>query len=132
MRLSTALKLHVLQKEWDVLRHAQDIRDTLMALDDHNVSLGPEKSFLGYKSRMLLGQMVDQYGLYTSNEKRQVLLSIAFLTTARDLEIYLGLATYLRQYCLFFAIASKPLQDIKTALFKPWIVNTPRSMSELS
>ena len=63
-----------------------------------NIHLSPRKSFLGYPSVHLLGQKVDALGLATAEEKLTAISNLAFPKTLSQLERYLDITGYLRQY----------------------------------
>ena len=54
----------------------------------------------------------------TPEDKLRAISSLAYPTTLGDLEHYLGLTRYLRQYVHFYAQLARPLQDLKTRLLK--------------
>src|SRR5436189_4309518 len=83
-----------------------------------NISVNPKKAFLGYPSIRILGQHVDSLGLSTDAEKLEAISRLEFPETLKQLEIYLGLTGYLRQYIPFYAAISGPLQDRKTLLLQ--------------
>lgn len=87
-------------------------------LDSCNIYLLPKKSFLGYPSVNLLGQKVDVLGLSTATEKLSAISQLAFPNTLSQLEKYLGMTGYLRQYVPYYAAIVKPLQLRKTLLGK--------------
>ena len=80
------------------------------------ISIKPSKAFLGYPSVRLLGQHVDSLGLATADEKLQAISQLKFPKTLKELETYLGLTGWLRQYVPFYAAVAGPLQDRKTLL----------------
>ena len=83
-----------------------------------NIKLSPKKSFIGYPSIQLLGQRVDVFGLSTAEEKLAAISQLEFPTTLKDLETYLGMTSYLRQYTLYYAQIADPLQKRKTLLVR--------------
>ena len=99
--------------------HLSHLRQVFGKLVDVNVSIKPTKAFIGYPSVQLLGQKVDSFGLSTSEEKLRAIAKLQFPRTLRQLETYLGLTGWMREYVPFYAGVSKPLQKRKTALLKP-------------
>jgi len=87
-------------------------------LTNVGILIKPPKAFLGYPSVQLLGQHVDSLGFATAEEKLEAIAQIEFPKTLKDLETYLGLTSWLRQYVPFYAAVSAPLQDRKTLLLK--------------
>ena len=98
--------------------HIQYLRQVFATLDKINIHLSPKKSFLGYLSVRLLSQRVDALGLATSSEKLATISNLAFPRTLSQLERYLGITGYLRQYIPHYAAIIKPLQLRKTLLGK--------------
>lgn len=74
----------------------------------------------------LLGQKIDSLGLATAEEKFQVISKLKLPRTFRQLEHYLGLTGWLREYSRGYA---EPLQLRKTLLLKdaPLAGNARRS-----
>ena len=83
-----------------------------------NITLKATKSFLGYLSVTLLGQKVNGLGLMTSAEKLEAISSIKFPATLWDLEIYLRLTGYMRNYVPLYSLIAHSLQETKTHLLK--------------
>ena len=83
-----------------------------------NIRLSPRKSFLGYPLVHLLSQKVNVLGLATAADKLTTITSLSFLKSLSQLEKYLGLTGYLRQYIPHYIVIVKPLQLRKTLLNK--------------
>ena len=98
--------------------HLSHLRAIFSLFNSMNITLKATKSFLGYPSVTLLGQKVDGLGLTTSAEKLEAISSIKFPATLRDLEIYLGLTGYMRNYVPLYSLIARPLQETKTRLLK--------------
>lgn len=96
--------------------HLQHLRSVFGELADRGICLSPDKSFLGYPSVHLLGQRVDALGLATAEAKLAAITNLKFPQTLTQLEGYLGLTGYLRQYIPHYAAIVKPLQLRKTLL----------------
>ena len=96
--------------------HAEHLKLVFGALANMNIHLSPRKSFLGYPSVHLLGQKVDALGLATAADKLAAISNLIFSRTLSQLEKYLGLTGYLRQYISHYAAIAKPLQLRKTYL----------------
>ena len=89
--------------------HKKHLTEVFSKLDAYNVTLSPRKSFLNYPSVKLLGQKVDALGLATSEEKLATIASLTFPRSLSQLEKYLGLIGYLRQYIPIYTAIVKPL-----------------------
>jgi len=96
----------------DHMKHLYAVFKDLQAL---NLTLTPAKTFVGYPSINLLGQKVDAFGLTTSEEKLAAIRNISFPKTVSDLERYLGLTGWLRNYIPGYSQIGEPLQKEKAA-----------------
>jgi transposase InsO family protein len=96
--------------------HVQHLRAIFSMFSSVGISIKPSKAFLGYPSVRLLGQHVDSLGLATAEEKLEAISRLQFPKTLKDLETYLGLTGWLRQYVPFYAAVAAPLQERKTLL----------------
>ena len=79
------------------------------ALDNMNIHLSPRKLFLGYSSIYLLGQKIDALELAITEEKLAIISQLSFSRSLAQLERYLRIIEYLRQYILNYAAVIKPL-----------------------
>ena len=98
--------------------HVQHLRLLFQLFSSVGISINPTKAFLGYPSIRILGQHVDSLGLSTDAEKLEAISRLQFPEMLKQLEIYLGLTGYLRQYVPFYAAVSGPLQDHKNLLLR--------------
>lgn len=98
--------------------HLAHLRRLFTVFQDMNLTMSPEKTFLGFPSIQLLGQHVDGMGLSTSAEKLAAIASLEFPRSAKDLEHYLGLTGWLRSYIAYYAQLAEPLQNCKTMIFR--------------
>lgn len=78
--------------------------------DKINIALKPSKSYVGYPTVALLGQKVDSLGLSTAADKLEAIRSIQFPDKLKDLETYVGMTNYLRNYVSYYAQLVEPLQ----------------------
>jgi hypothetical protein len=86
--------------------------------DEAGVALKPNKCYLGYPSTTLLGQRVNSLGLATDKEKIEAIRQLRFPSTLRELETYLGLTGWLRQYVPYYSQIVAPLQARKTMMLR--------------
>lgn len=86
------------------------------------ITLKPTKAFIGFPSVTLLGQQVDGMGLSTDKGRIAAIRELKLPATLQDLEHYLGLVGWLRQYIPCYAQCSAPLQERKTRLLR----NSPK------
>ena len=98
--------------------HETHLRAVFSVLRDNNISIKPTKAFIGYPSVSLLGQKVDSLGLATAVEKLRAIAKLRFPYNLRQLESYLGLTGWMRDYIPYYAGISKPLQERKTELLR--------------
>ena len=98
--------------------HIHHLWTVFSAFSSTGISINPSKAFIGFPSIRLLGQHVDSPGLSTAAEKLEAIANLEFPRTLQQLENYLGLTGYLRQYVPFYAAVSGPLQDRKTLLLR--------------
>jgi hypothetical protein len=98
--------------------HVQHLSEVFSTFRRMRISVKPTKVFLGYPSVQLLGQYVDSLGLVTAADKLEAIAKLKFPGTLKELEYYLGLTGWLRQYVPFYAILAQPLQQRKTELLR--------------
>ena len=96
--------------------HVEHLRQIFQLFVSSSISVNPSKAFLGYPSMQLLGQKVDSLGLWTAEDKLEVISKISFPETLSKLETYLGITGWLRDYIANYTIIARPLQDRKTAM----------------
>jgi hypothetical protein len=96
--------------------HLTHLRQILTLFKQIGLSLSPKKSFMAYPSVQLLGHMVDGLGMSTTKERVAAMANLQFPSTLRDLETYLGMTGFLRQFVPYYAKVVEPLQNRKTEL----------------
>jgi hypothetical protein len=98
--------------------HLKHLAIIFKLLDDLRVTLKPSKAFIAYPSIKLLGQVVDAFGMTAAEDKLHALLALDFPETLKKLELFIGLSTWLRNYCPYYAQIVEPLQSRKTMLLR--------------
>ena len=98
--------------------HLDHLRQLLELLRSVRLAISPEKSFLGFPTIRLLGQRVDAFGLATCEEKMKAITNLKYPHSLRELERYLGMTGWLRDYVPYYAQLSEALQILKTRLLK--------------
>lgn len=83
-----------------------------------NITLKSKKIYLTYSSIVLLRQKIDSLELITSTDKLKAIVKFLFSRSLKNLEYYLDLIEYLRDYISFYAQKLKSLQQRKTLLLK--------------
>ncbi|KAI3540896.1 hypothetical protein CABS03_02268 [Colletotrichum abscissum] len=99
-------------------RHLADLDEVLTRLQDKNISLGPDKSFAGFPSAIVLGKVVDAFGMTTSEDKVRAIRALVFPKTLQALESFIGLAGSLRHHVPRYAAIAEPLEQRKTLLLR--------------
>jgi hypothetical protein len=103
--------------------HIRHQRSVFTLFVKSGISVNPSKAFLGYPSVQLLGQKADLLGLWTAEDKLKAVTKLSLPTLLSQLETYLGMTGWLRNYIAYYAAIAKPLQDRKTAM----LANSPKS-----
>lgn len=98
--------------------HLFHLRQIFGMLVANNISIKPEKAFVGYPTVYLLGQKVDSLGLATAEDKLKAIAGLRYPRNLQLLETYLGLTGWLRGSVPMYACIAKPLQELKTALLR--------------
>ena len=98
--------------------HETHLRAVFSVLRDNNISIKSTKAFIGYPSVSLLGQKVDSLGLAIAVEKLRAIAKLRFFYNLRQLESYLGLTGWMKDYIPYYAGISKPLQERKIELLR--------------
>ena len=98
--------------------HLQHLYAVFQLFHSRHICLSPKKSYLGYPSVSLLGQRVSGFGMTTSEERIEAILALRFPENLSELDTYLGMTGYLRNYIRYYAQIVEPLQKRKTELAK--------------
>ena len=99
--------------------HLTHLVSIFIMFHEVGISVNPKKAYLGYLTVQLLGQKVDSLGLSTSKDKLWVISQLEFPRTLQQLETYLSLTGWLRNYVLYYTQVTRHLQARKTELLKP-------------
>ncbi|KAK3338823.1 hypothetical protein B0H65DRAFT_433798, partial [Neurospora tetraspora] len=59
-----------------------------------NISIGTSKSFYVFPSAVILGRIVDSFGLITVKEKLKAIIKFIFFKTLKNFEIFIGQIGY--------------------------------------
>jgi hypothetical protein len=98
--------------------HLAHLSALFTKMEDANLALNPRKCSIGFKKIQLLGHIVDQFGIYTVEAKTAAIRNMAFPFTLAELEYFLGLTGYYRQFVPFYALRAAPLRKLATELTK--------------
>ena len=94
------------------------LRRVFKLFKKYNIVISPEKAFLGYPNIKLLNCRINSIGLLIIKEILAVITKIKYFTILGLLEYYFGLSRYLREYIHYYTQFTKPLQNLKTLIFK--------------
>src|ERR1700726_1196109 len=98
--------------------HLEHLDKLLAKMEIVKLALNPKKCWLAFQRIQLLGHIVDQFGIYTLEAKTATIRNMAFPTTLADLEYFLGLTGYYRQFVPYYALRAAPLRRLATELTK--------------
>ena len=90
-------------------KHAQHLRSVFDMLRQNNIFIKSSKAFLDYSFVRLLDQKIDSFELSTSEKKLRAIAKLSFSKILRQLEIYLDLTDWLRDYVSFYVDVFKIL-----------------------
>ena len=103
--------------------HIFHLRQVFFLFVKKNIDLNSIKVFLSYSKVTLLRQRINALDLSIIENRIKALTSLKMSETLAQLETYLKLIDYIRQYIHHYAIISRSLQDLKTVLLKSESVN---------
>jgi len=96
--------------------HVQDLDEVMQILSNKGFTLKAKKAFIGYQLIEVLGRQVDRLGLSSTAKKTEAIRKIEFPANLKDLESFIGLASWNRHLIPFLAYRMAPLQKLKTEL----------------
>jgi len=89
--------------------HLKHVDLVLKAIADSGLTLSPPKCHLGYRSIVMLGNIVSRLGLSTHHEKLKAIWELEAPKGRKKLETFLGLAVYFSTYIPYFSWMANPL-----------------------
>jgi hypothetical protein len=89
--------------------HLKHVDLVLKAIADSGLTLSPPKCHLGYRSIVVLGNIVSRLGLSTHHEKLRAMWELEAPKDRKKLETFLGLAVYFSAYIPYFSWMANPL-----------------------
>lgn len=98
--------------------HLEHLNRIFSLFERWNIILKASKTYLKYPTVALLRQKVNNFELVTAKEKLKAITSLTFLKTFKELKVYLDMTGYLRDYILYYAQKSNPLNQQKISLLK--------------
>lgn len=99
-------------------QHMAHLETVFKALADVGITLKASKCHLGYQSLIVLGHMVDRFGLSTTTQKAEAIAQLPTPSTLADLEHFIGMTNWHRHLIPYYAQRIEPLQKLKTKLNK--------------
>ena len=100
------------------IKHETHLRDVFKILVENNVSIKSTKTFLNYFFVFLLNQKIDSSNLVISKKKLRAIFKFRFFRIFRQLETYLSLIDWLRNYIFYYVEIFKSFQNRKIDLLK--------------
>src|SRR5436190_22675868 len=88
--------------------HLSHLYQLFSLLSQYNIVINPKKAYIGFPTIRLLGQKVSSLGLSTTQDKIDAIAKLDFPKNLKDLETYLGLTGWLRQYVPYYAYIAEP------------------------
>src|SRR6266852_3016044 len=89
--------------------HLEHVDSVLKAIASSGLTLSPIKFHIGYRSIVILGNIVSRLGLSTHHEKLKAMWELEALSDRKKLETFLGLAVYFSAYIPYFSWMANPL-----------------------
>ena len=89
--------------------HLKHVDLVLQAIAESGLTLSPPKCHLGYRSIVVLGNIVSRLGLSTHHEKLKAIWELEAPKDRKKLETFLGLAVYFSAYIPYFSWMANPL-----------------------
>lgn len=98
--------------------HLRHLKKMFQIFKKFNISVKSFKIFLAYSSIRLLNQKVNSLRFATNENKLKTINNLKFLITLRQLEHYLDLTDWFREYVKKYAKVVEFLQNRKTVMLK--------------
>ena len=89
--------------------HLEHVDSVLKAIASSGLTLSPPKCHIGYRSIVVLGNIVSRLGLSTHHEKLKAMWELEAPSDKKKLEMFLGLAVYFSAYIPYFSWMANPL-----------------------
>ena len=99
-------------------KHTAHLKQVFDVLIQSNISINFNKTFFDFFSVKFLDQHVTFFEFSTNTQKLHAIANLIFSRNLTQLEIYLDLTNWFRQYIKHYAVKSKFLQLRKTRLLK--------------
>ena len=83
-------------------KHSEYFDQIFDFFNETNIVSKLSDSYIGYLSITFLKQKIDNFGLNTSADKLETFRTIKFPIKLKNLEIYIGMTNYLRNYIFYY------------------------------
>ena len=95
--------------------HADHVKTVLQRLTEVNLTINTTKCKFGYEQIHVLGHYVSKNGIKLDREKAADAISWPQPKTGKDIQAFLGLANYFREFIPNFAFIAHPLDNLRNA-----------------
>jgi hypothetical protein len=99
-------------------KHLEHLSQLFALFKTLNITLKAKKTYLEYFSISLLEQKVNNLNLIIAENKLKAIVKLISLKILKNLEKYLEIIEWLRDYVTYYAQKTKSLQERKTNLLK--------------
>ena len=96
-----------------VEEHIEHVRAVLKTLSQYHLKISIEKSKLAYSRLNLLGHLVDGNSIRPNPARISAFQELPKPRTGKDVERYLGIANYLRDYIPLYSRIAAPLEKLR-------------------
>ena len=97
-------------------QHLYDLEEVMSLMQNAGITLRASKAHVGYQSVELLGYKVNRLGLSNTRQRIRAIKALKPPGTLKQLEGFIGLASWNRHLVPFYAKRMRPLQSLKTKL----------------
>ena len=91
--------------------HNEIVEEVLRRLEENDLFVKPEKCVWKVREVGFLGVIIDEDGVRMEREKVQGVIEWLVPKSMKDVQNFLGLANYYRQFVKDFAMVAKPLHE---------------------
>ena len=91
--------------------HNEIVEEVLRRLEENDLFVKPEKCVWKVREVGFLGVIIDEDGVRMEREKVQGVIEWPVPKSMKDVQNFLGLANYYRQFVKDFAMVAKPLHE---------------------
>jgi hypothetical protein len=100
----------------DEVDYLNNLKTVFERLQEHNITVNPRKVELCLTEVEFLGHLLRPYGITMSEKKIQKVINFAKPQTLTELNSFLGLANYFRDFVPNYSEVTRPLREMGTEL----------------